>query len=136
MSTSYSLDLRRVAVARFDEGLSAEDVGAMLDIHPNTIRRWVKQRDTRGTLENRPHGGGHTPKLIDEDRQRLRELHEADTDAYLRELVERLAEATGKRVSIHTVDRELRKMGITRKKNTSKQPNKTRLKSKRHDKSS
>ncbi|MNY60163.1 hypothetical protein D3C86_1966780 [compost metagenome] len=63
-------------------------------------------------------------------------MHEADTDAYLRELVERLAEATGKRVSIHTVDRELRKMGITRKKNTSKQPNKTRLKSKRHDKSS
>lgn len=136
MSTSYSLDLRRVAVARFDEGLSAEDVGAMLDVHPNTIRRWVKQRDERGTLEDRPHGGGTAPKLSEQDRQKLRELHEADGDAYLRELVERLAEATGKRVSIHTIDRELRKMGITRKKNTSKQPNKTSPKSKQQEKSS
>lgn len=136
MKNSYSLDLRRVAVARFDEGLSAEDVGAMLDVHPNTIRRWVKQRDTRGTLENRPHAGGHTPKLNAQDRQKLRELHEADQDAYLRELVERLAEATGKRVSIHTIDRELRNMGITRKKNTSKQPSKTSRKSKLQEKNS
>lgn len=136
MKHSYSLDLRRVAVARFDEGLSYEDVGEMLDVHPRTVRRWVKQRDELGSLENRPHAGGHTPKLNDQDRQKLRELHEADQDAYLRELVERLAEATGKRVSIHTIDRELRNMGVTRKKNTSKQPSKTNQKSKRQEKNS
>lgn len=130
MKASYSLDLRQVAVARFDDGMSYEDVGELLDVHPRTVRRWVKQRDAIGSLENRPHGGGHTPKLTAEDLAVLRQLHEADGDAFLRELVERLAEATGKRVSIHTVDRELKKMGVTRKKNTSKHPNKTRPKSK------
>jgi hypothetical protein len=55
----------------------------------------------------------------------LRRLHEADNDAYLYELAERLTAFVGKPVSEGIVGRELAKMGITRKKNTSYRPSGT-----------
>lgn len=134
---SYSLDLRSRVVAKYDDGISAEDVGALFSVHPNTVRRWAKRRDEVGHFEDKPHGGG-TPKKLDEaDLVELRRLHQEDQDAYLHELAARLAEKRGKPpVSIHTIDRELRAMGITRKKNTSEPANKMRPRSRRHDASS
>lgn len=45
----------------------------------------------------------------------LRELVEADNDATLAQLAERLAARTGTRVSGSTISRTLRKLDITRK---------------------
>jgi transposase len=136
MRQSYSLDLRERVVAKYDDGFSYDDVAELFSVHPRTVRRWIKQRDELGHFENRPHGGAPPLALTDEDRAELRRLHEADNDAYRHELAERLAERTGKRVSESTIGRELRKMGLTRKKNTSKQPSRTRPKSRPQDENS
>lgn len=136
MKHSYSLDLRERVVSKFDEGFSYDDVGELFSVHPRTVRRWVKQRDELGHLENRPHGGGTAPTLDSEGLVELRRLYEADNDAYLHELAERLMDRLGKPVSVGIVGRELAKMNITRKKNTSKPPSKTHLKSRPHGESS
>ena len=130
MSSSYSLDLRVRVVAKFDEGFSYDDVGEMFSVHPRTVRRWVKLRDEEGHLDDRPHGGGPVPTLDVAGLAELRRLHEADEDAYLHELAERLSQSVGKPVSVGIVGRELAKMGITRKKNASKRRSKTPPKSK------
>lgn len=128
--TSYSLDLRARVVAKYDDGFSYDDVGELFSVHPRTVRRWVKQRDALGHFEDKPHGGAPPKKLNDEDLAELRRLHEEDNDAYLHELIERLAERRGKRVGRNVISNELAKMGITRKKNTSKRSSKTPPKSK------
>ena len=130
MSGSYSLDLRVRAVAKYDDGFSYEEVGELFSVHPRTVRRWVKQRDALGHLDDLPHGGGPTPTLDEAGLAELRRLHEVDNDAYLHELAERLSAIVGKSVSEGIVGRELAKMGITRKKNTLNRSSKTLPKSK------
>jgi transposase len=130
MSSSYSLDLRVRVVAKYDEGFTYDDVAEMFSVHPRTVRRWVKLRDAEGHLDNKAHGGGPSPTLDEAGRAELRRLHEADEDAYLYELSERLSASLGKPVSEGIVGRELAKMGITRKKNGLKQRSKTPRKSK------
>ena len=130
MSSSYSLDLRVRVVAKYDEGFTYEDVAEIFSVHPRTVRRWVKLRDAEGHLDDKPHGGGPRPTLDEGGRAELRRLHEADEDAYLYELAERLSISIGKPVSEGIVGRELAKMGITRKKNGSKRRSKTNRKSK------
>lgn len=122
---SYSLDLRVRIVAMYDDGLSAEDVAEVFKVHPNTVRNYIRRRDTSGSVDPLPHGGSPPRKLTDEDREALKRLHEAAPDAYLRELCDRLEAERGKRVGLETMRRELAKMGLTRKKNTSKQRSKT-----------
>jgi transposase len=136
MRHSYSLDLRERVVAKYDEGFSYDDVGELFSVHPRTVRRWVKQRDELGYLENRPHKGGPEPTLDEEGLAELRRLHEADNDAYLHELAERLSEKLGKPISVGIVGRKLLEMGITRKRNTLKRLSKTNPKSKPPGKSS
>lgn len=128
MTSSYSLDLRVRVVAKYDEGFSYDDVAEMFSVHPRTVRRWVKLRDAEGHLDNKPHGGGPRATLDEAGRAELRRLHEADNDAYLHELAERLSAYLGKPVSVGIIGRELAKMGITRKKNASKRRSRTRQK--------
>jgi transposase len=115
---SYSLDLRERIVAMYDDGLSADEVAATFSVHPNTVRNYVRRRDRTGSFAELPHAGAPPKKLTDEDRATLKRLHEEDNDAYLRELVERLEAACGKRVSLETIRRELEKMDLTVKKST------------------
>lgn len=118
------MDLRVRILAAYDEGHTSEAVAEMFRVSPKTVRRYLKRRDETGTVKEMPHGGGAHKALTPDDREVLRQLYEEQSDAYLREIAKRLEEVRGVRVSIHTVARELKKMGITRKKNTSKQPSK------------
>lgn len=136
MSSSYSLDLRVRVVAKYDEGFTYDDVAELFSVHPRTVRRWVKLRDAEGHLDDKPHAGGPRSTLDEAGRSELLRLHEADEDAYLHELAERLSASVGKPVSVGIVGRELAKMGITRKKNGSKRRSKTPRKSKPPEQSS
>ena len=124
MPKPLSQDLRLRILEAYDEGHLAEDIAEMLRVHPNTVRRYVRLRDATGSVEPVGHRGGHPRALSPEDREALRRYHQERPDAYLRELVQRLAEERGVQVSIHTIGRELNEMGFSRKKNTSKQPSK------------
>jgi transposase len=65
----------------------------------------------------RPHAGGHTPKLSDEQRKQvLLELVKQKPDAFCRELADDLHAATGVRVCRQTIGSWLAELGLTRKK--------------------
>lgn len=125
MANALSQDLRLRILEAYDEGQMAEDVAKAFRVHPNTVRRYVRLRDALGHIEPAGHGGGQPRVLNAEDLEAIRRYQREKPDAYIREYVERLAEERGKRVSVPTVGRALRELGLTRKKNTSRQPSRT-----------
>lgn len=112
-----SLAVRRRIVELFQSGLEGDDVAEVMACAPATVRRvWQRYRE-EGRTEPRPHGGGHTPKLSDEQKKQvLGELVAQKPDAFCRELADELHARTGVRVCRQTVGTWLRELGLTRKK--------------------
>jgi transposase len=76
------------------------------------VTRLVRLHRTTGSLEPRPHGGGHPAVLAPEDLERLRELIRQQPDATLEECRQRL----GVSCSAMTISRALSQLGLPRKK--------------------
>jgi transposase len=114
---SHSLDLRQRIVSLYEKGEgSIRQLAKRFLVSPDSVRRLLKTYRTTGSVAPKPHAGGSQPTLNAAEQQILRELIEADNDATLVQLAQRLAERTEVRVSGSTVSRTLTKMGITRKK--------------------
>jgi transposase len=112
-----SLSVRRRIIELFQRGLEGDDVAEVMACSPAAARRvWQRYRE-EGRIEPRPHGGGHAPKLSDEQKQQvLAELVAAKPDAFCRELADDLHQRTGVRVCRQTIGTWLAKLGLTRKK--------------------
>jgi transposase len=112
-----SLAVRRRIIQLFQSGLEGDDVAEVMACSPAAARRvWQRYRE-EDRIEPRPHGGGHTPKLTDEQKQQvLTELVAAKPDAFCRELADDLHERTGVRVCRQTIGTWLSELGLTRKK--------------------
>src|SRR5688500_18678463 len=91
--------VRRRIIEQFQSGLEGDDVAEVMACSPAAARRvWQRYRED-GTIEPRPHGGGHTPKLGDEQKKQvLAELVAEKPDAFCRELADDLHARTGVRV--------------------------------------
>jgi transposase len=76
------------------------------------VTRLLPLHRTTGSLEPRPHGGGHPAVLTPEDLQRLRQLTRDRPDATLEECREHL----GSSCSLATISRALSRLGLPRKK--------------------
>lgn len=74
----------------------------------NVLRRWQEE----DSLEPRPHGGGRSPSVTPEQEEKLRSALEEQPDLTLEELRQRCGISS----SLASVDRAMRRMGITRKK--------------------
>lgn len=116
MPKAYSNDLRARVLDAYDKGMTYEKVSEHYQVSITFIRCLVQLRKETGALARRPHGGGAPRALTLEDLGSLRQVYEEKPDALLKEMVERFAQVRGIRVSIHTIARELKRMGITRKK--------------------
>ena len=115
--SSHSVDLRQRIVSLYEKGEgSIRQLAKRFLVSPDSVRRLLKTYRTTGSVAPKPHADGSQPTLKAAEQQVLRALIEADNDATLAQLSERLAERTGVRVSGSTVSRTLTKMGITRKK--------------------
>ena len=114
---AFSLAVRRRIIELFQSGLEGDDVAEIMACSPAGARRvWQRYRED-GAIKPRPHGGGHTPKLDDEQKKRvLGELVAQKPDAFCRELVDDLHTRTGVRVCRQTIGTWLRELGLTRKK--------------------
>ena len=76
------------------------------------VTRLLQLHRSTGSLEPRPHGGGHPAVLTPEDLERLRELIRQQPDATLEECRQRL----GPRAARMTISRALSRLGLPRKK--------------------
>lgn len=111
----YSDDIRQrilAAIARGEHSL--RQIAHLFSVSLSFLVRLQQRQRRDGTFQPRPHGGGPTPRLDDEARQRLLQLVREQPDATLAELRERL----GISCSLMTVARALRRQGIRRKKKT------------------
>jgi transposase len=123
---AFSLAVRRRIIQLFQTGLEGDDVAQVMACSPAAARRiWQRYRE-QGVVEPRPHGGGHTPKLDDEQKKKvLGELVAQRPDAFCRELAADLHAATGVRVCRQTIGNWLADLGFTRKKSRRTPPSKS-----------
>jgi len=101
----------RVLAAR-DDGLKTARVARMFRVSSSWVRRVMQRRREHGETAPRPRGGVTVVKI---DLERLRALVEAQPDATIRELHERLG------VDCHesAVGMALKRLGLTFKKSRS-----------------
>lgn len=112
---AYSEDLRQRVVSGVEQGKRPEEMAETFQISSASVRRFVKQKREQGHLRSqlppgRPRSlsAGHEAALVKQV--------EEHKDASLTEHTEMLYKATGRRVSLMTVQRTLLRLGITRKK--------------------
>lgn len=109
---AYSVDLRKRVLADCDAGLGTKAVAEKYGISESLVRRWKQRWRENGEVGPRPRGG-RRPRVV--DRAALAAAVEAQPDATLREL----REALGVEVSLQTIWRVLRELGLSFKKKSS-----------------
>jgi transposase len=103
----------RVAVAAdYDISGSSIETAETFGVSESWVRRLIQRRRETGTLEVRPPKRPDTSKLDDADLKQLAELIDRKPDMTLGEL----AEALDEKVSVPTVWRATRKLGLRLKK--------------------
>ena len=130
---AFSLAVRRRIIQLFQSGLEGDDVAEVIACSPAAARRiWQRYRED-GLVGPRPHAGGHTPQLDDEQKQQvLAELVAQRPDAFCRELADDLHARTGVRVCRQTIGSWLAALGFTRKKSRSAPPSRNGRTSRRN----
>lgn len=106
---SYSMDLRQRVLSMSDAGHGSRQVACVLSVSESWVRRVKQRRREFGELGPRPRGGATVIKV---DRQCLAELVEAQPDATLAELRERL----GVDCALSTICEALKQLRLTFKK--------------------
>jgi putative transposase len=120
MPKPYSNDLRTKIVDAYQRGEGtqrglAERFGVSGTFVVDLLRRF---RQT-GSVEPKPRGGGQQPRLDANHLEVVTALVKKDPDATLDEMIERVAEQTGVRVSNPTMSRVLTRLNLPRKKSRS-----------------
>lgn len=109
----YSMDLRERVVEAVDEGKQTKwEISLRFQVSPAWIRRLLQRRRETGSIQPKSRDYTASTKVDDALRQRFAELVKETPDATLAELKER-AETS---LSLSTVSRTLRKLGLTLKK--------------------
>ena len=119
---AYSLDLRqRIIVACDARDGTRVQIAQRFSVSIHFLRKLLRQRRDTGSIEPKPHGGGHPRCFTSQAGQRLRQAVLEHNDATLAEL----ALTCGVACSPSAVFRHLRTLGITRKKSRSGLPSRT-----------
>lgn len=110
---AYSQDLRQriLDAVQRKEG-SIRQIARRFAVSLSFVVRLLQTYRRTGSIEAKPHGGGHPPVLTPEDLERLRELIRRRPDATLEECRQHL----GGSCSTTTISRALDKLGLPRKK--------------------
>jgi transposase len=111
--TPYSQDLRQRIVDTIQRGDGTiRQVAERFLVSLSFVTRLLQLYRSTGSVEPRPHGGGHPAVLAPEDLRRLRELIGQHPDAPLEECRTHL----GASCSLMTLSRALSQLGLPRKK--------------------
>lgn len=126
MAKSLSLDLRQRVVHAYETASdSMADVAARFGVGVATVNRWVNRHRRTGLLAPLPHAGGPAPLVDEKGLSLLSTLLWEQPDALRSEVAEQYRQERGICLSLATVGRELRRMGLTHKKKHFMQPSAT-----------
>lgn len=115
MGQPLSMDLRSRLLFAIDGGMSRRAAAARFGVAPSTAIRWQSQRTVTGSFAPKPQGGDMRSHRIEERRDEVLTLWEAQQDITLDELRVALA-GIGLSVANSTLHRFFARHGITRKK--------------------
>ncbi len=113
----YSVDLRERLLGAIDAGLSQAEASRLFGVGTSTITRWRTLRATTGTLTPKPRAG-RPPTIAPVQAAALREQVAQHADATLAEHCRRWAADQSVTVSVATMSRAIRRLGITVKKSS------------------
>lgn len=114
---AYSLDFReKIIHIYFTERMSVRKVAKRFGVATSFVEKLLKQLRETGDILPKPHAGGPKPKLNEAQLNLVKALVEADNDATLDQLRQRLADETSISISRATMGRVLQQLGLTRKK--------------------
>ena len=123
MGKPLSADLRRrIIEAHQKEKLGRIRLAHRFGIGEATAGRLLSQWKKTGSIAAQPMGQGSTRKLDDEDQALLLALLAEENDLYQPELLARFNARAKVTISRRTLQRELARLGWTRKKSLSTQP--------------
>lgn len=108
---AYSCDLRERVLADFDGGLGNEAVARKYRVSSRWVYKLRRQREQTGQIAPR-RGRTGPERVLSGHEERLVELVHSQPDATLREL----RDALGLSVSVVTIWRSLKRLGLTLKK--------------------
>ena len=111
----YSVDLRERLLGAIDAGLSQAEASRLFGVGTSTITRWRQQRRETGSLAPR-FRPGRTPRTGPNQAATLRTQVARHPDARLAEHCTHWVAQQGIRVSVATMSRAIRRLGITLKK--------------------
>ena len=116
------MDLRQRVVHACDAGEGTrKEIAKRFQVSESWIRRLLQRRRETGSMAPLPGGRGPEPKLAGTRLERLKKLVEDHPDATLEELRRRLRLKCG----VSTVQRALKRLGLSFKKSRFAQPNRT-----------
>lgn len=114
---AYSLDFReKIIDVYFTEQLSVRKLAKRFGVSKSFVETLLKRLRETGDIVPKPHGGGPQPKLNAQQLKLVAALVDADNDATLDELRERLAKETSILMSRSSMGRIVQKLDLTRKK--------------------
>jgi transposase len=114
---ALSLDLRERVLSACDEGdLTRQEVADDFVVSRSFVQKLLRRRADGGPLAAKPRSGGAAPLLNERDLERLRGLVHEKPDRTLAELRSALHESGGPAVSVPTVCRALKRLGLPLKK--------------------
>lgn len=115
---AYSLDLRQKIVDTYLEGgISQRQLAERFCVTLSFVEKILKQYRETGNIAPKIRIQQTPPKLNEEQLNILQDIVEANNDATLSEIREHLKDKTGITIGVSTVDRMLRKLEISLKKN-------------------
>lgn len=118
---AYAMEFRKVVAKAYDECGSSIEVAEQFNCSESWVRRLIQRRRETGSLAPRPPRLPDNKKLDDKDLSRLESLIKKTPDMTLAEL----AEALGYKVSVPTIWRATKALGLTLKKSPCMPPSRS-----------
>jgi transposase len=114
------VELRERVINAFNNRKSSvEALANEFQVAISTIYEWLKLLSETGSLESRGHGGGRKLLIEGKGLKVLKSLVKKEPDATLDELKQKYNKKMEADVSISTIDRALKRLNLTFKKNIS-----------------
>lgn len=124
---AHSIELRqRIVKAVEQKTQPIAQIAQLFSVSERYVYKLLKLQRSGESLAPKAHGGGAVSKLTAKHRSTLGTLIAASPDSTLKELQRLLRQRTRVDVSITTLWRAVDALGITIKKNTARQPGRSR----------
>jgi transposase len=123
---AYFLDLRQQLRRTYDQRLgSPRALAALVGVRQSFVEKRLRRARTTGEIAPRPHAGGRRALCNEVALAVVRRPVQAQPDATLAELCERLSAQRGLRLSVPTMGRLVIALSLPRKKSRSTPANRT-----------